>query len=236
MEQSGATVAINDLLVSVHGHDENASMVLFPGGWPAGEAVSFERIRIKGAFTVSASAMGAGDKADGSAANLVKLTAPVGVTSLAGQNLTFAWPWPGAKPSVTAASGGATVALETAACGVRLPCYRFATTQGASYQVAAAGFVVQELAATRIKTDDDRLSVSADIDWARPLLHTRTAATVEVNMIPQVGDLSHVYGGVRRDETTDFTLTAVQPCHTKVTDISCSENGRTHGGAGWNHV
>jgi len=48
MEQAGATVAINDLLVSVHGHGENASMVLFPGGWPAGEAVSFERIRVKG--------------------------------------------------------------------------------------------------------------------------------------------------------------------------------------------
>ena len=50
MEQAGATVAINDLLVSVHGHGTNASMVLFPGGWPAGEPVSFQRIRVKGTY------------------------------------------------------------------------------------------------------------------------------------------------------------------------------------------
>jgi hypothetical protein len=31
------------------------------------------------------------------------------------------------------------------------------------------------------------------------------------------GELSHVFGGVRRDDETDFTLTAVQPCHTKAT-------------------
>jgi len=48
-----STVAINDLLASIHGHGENASLVLFPGGWPAGEAVSFERIRVKGAFVTT---------------------------------------------------------------------------------------------------------------------------------------------------------------------------------------
>lgn len=31
------------------------------------------------------------------------------------------------------------------------------------------------------------------------------------------GELSHVYGGVRRDSATDFTLTAVQPVHTSKT-------------------
>ena len=31
------------------------------------------------------------------------------------------------------------------------------------------------------------------------------------------GELSHVYGGVRRDDATDFTLTAVQPVHTSKT-------------------
>ena len=31
------------------------------------------------------------------------------------------------------------------------------------------------------------------------------------------GELSHVYGGVRRDSETDFTLTAVQPVHTSKT-------------------
>lgn len=31
------------------------------------------------------------------------------------------------------------------------------------------------------------------------------------------GELSHVFGGVRRDDVTDFTLTAVQPVHTSKT-------------------
>ena len=83
-------------------------MVLFPGGWPAGETVRFERIRIKGAFTVSATATGAGDKADGSAPLPVKLTSPVRIASLAGQNLTVAW-WVGAAPTVKV-EGGASVA------------------------------------------------------------------------------------------------------------------------------
>ena len=79
-------------------------MVLFPGGWPAGETVRFERIRIKGAFTVSATATGAGDKADGSAPLPVKLTSPVRIASLAGQNLTVAW-WVGAAPTVKVEGG-----------------------------------------------------------------------------------------------------------------------------------
>ena len=74
-------------------------MVLFPGGWPAGETVRFERIRIKGAFTVSATATGAGDKADGSAPRPVKLTSPVRIASLAGQNLTVAW-WAGSHTHI----------------------------------------------------------------------------------------------------------------------------------------
>ena len=135
MEQSGATVAINDLLVSVHGHDDNASMVLFPGGWPAGQSVRFERIRTKGAFVVSAAAVGAGDKADGSAPLPVQLTAPVDIASLAGQNLTVAWA-AGETPTVKAV-GGAAVPVEAVGCGVQgtlgLSCYRFATAVGGSY-------------------------------------------------------------------------------------------------------
>ena len=110
-------------------------MVLFPGGWPAGETVRFERIRTKGAFTVSATATGAGDKADGSAPLPVKLTSPVRIASLAGQNLTVAW-WAGAAPTVKV-EGGASVAVEPASCGVAAtlgrPCYRFATAVGESY-------------------------------------------------------------------------------------------------------
>ena len=40
------------------------------------------------------------------------------------------------------------------------------------------------------------------------------------------GELSHVYGGVRRDSETDFTLTAVQPCHTSKTLKTLMNKGR----------
>ena len=36
-------------------------------------------------------------------------------------------------------------------------------------------------------------------------------------LLNEDGELSQVFGGVRRDESTDFTLTAVQPCHTSKT-------------------
>ena len=39
----------------------------------------------------------------------------------------------------------------------------------------------------------------------------------ELSRLNEDGELSHVYGGVRRDSTTDFTLTAVQPVHTSKT-------------------
>jgi hypothetical protein len=98
---------------------------------------------------VSAAAVGAGDNAaaaaaadsarSGSAGPLpVKLTEPVEITSLAGANLTFAW-WPGSTPSVKAVTGAsgsaAAVVVEAVPCGVRLPCFRFSTTQGVSYEV-----------------------------------------------------------------------------------------------------
>ena len=139
-------------------------MVLFPGGWPAGETVRFERIRIKGAFTVSATATGAGDKADGSAPLPVKLTSPVRIASLAGQNLTVAW-WAGAAPTVKV-EGGASVAVEPASCGVAAtlgrPCYRFATAVGESYTLQGSasptlkqdGDADLERSIKTIKTDD----------------------------------------------------------------------------------
>ena len=36
-------------------------------------------------------------------------------------------------------------------------------------------------------------------------------------LLDEDGELSHVFGGVRRDDETDFTLTAVQPVHTSKT-------------------
>lgn len=83
IENSGATVAINDLLASVHGHGANASLRILPGGWPQGEHVSFSDIRVRGAFTVSASAVGTGTG--------VSLTSAVAVKSLAGNPLTIYW-------------------------------------------------------------------------------------------------------------------------------------------------
>jgi hypothetical protein len=117
--------------------------------------VERRNIRIKGAFTVSAAAVGAGDKATD--ALPVKLTAPVRITSHAGRNLTLAW-WVGAKPpTVTVARNGGggssarsdskdsgsesgrggdrAVMVVAVHCGVRRPCYRFATTQGATYSI-----------------------------------------------------------------------------------------------------
>ena len=119
--------------------------------------VDRRNIRIKGAFTVSAAAVGAGDNATD--ALPVKLTAPVSITSHAGQNLTLAW-WVGAKPptvtvtrdggggssarsdsidsdSSSDSSGGGDSAVVVVAvdCGVRRPCYRFATTQGDTYSI-----------------------------------------------------------------------------------------------------
>ena len=123
IENSGATVAVNDLLASVHGHGTNASLRLFAGGWPAGEAVSFRDVRIRGAFTVSAAATG-------QAGDVAKLTGAVSVDSIAGNPLTFAWP-AAAKPSVKEA-GGAAVAVAAAGEGA----WRFETKPGQQYSIA----------------------------------------------------------------------------------------------------
>jgi hypothetical protein len=39
MENSGATVAVNDLLVSRHGHGSAAAIRVLPAGWPAQQPV-----------------------------------------------------------------------------------------------------------------------------------------------------------------------------------------------------
>ena len=49
-------------------------------------------------------------------------------------------------------------------------------------------------------------------------------------MLNEKGELAYVYGGVRRDDTTDFTLTAVQPCHTSAT-LSSLEPSKKQGRA-----
>lgn len=121
IENSGATVAVNDLLASVHGHGDQAVLRLFPGGWPMGQKIAFSNIRVKGAFTVSAMAVGAvGDQVD--------LSGPVTITSHAGLPLTVKWPMTGVQPNVTVANTG--VHIPTTSVG---SAFRFATKVGQTY-------------------------------------------------------------------------------------------------------
>jgi hypothetical protein len=87
MENSGANVAINDLLVSRHGHGETAALRFFPGGWPQDQPVSFQNILTKGAFRVSASANGLGD------GKPVYYTEPITITSVVGNPCVFQNPF-----------------------------------------------------------------------------------------------------------------------------------------------
>lgn len=121
VENSGATVAVNDLLASVHGHGDQAVLRLFPGGWPVGQKITFSNIRVKGAFTVSATAVGVvGDQVD--------LSGPVTITSYAGSPLSVKWPTMGVKPNVTVARTGARVPTTSVGSA-----FRFATQVGQTY-------------------------------------------------------------------------------------------------------
>ena len=98
VENSGATVAINDLLASVHGHGQNSTLHLFPGGslaWPLqeGQQVTFQDIRVRGAFAVSATAIGI-------ESGSIKTVKPVRIKSLAGNTLTIKWPYNRGAPPV----------------------------------------------------------------------------------------------------------------------------------------
>jgi hypothetical protein len=60
MENSGATVAINDLLVSRHGQGAYKAIRYLPNGWPHGQPVSFANIRVKGGHLAAGQAVGVG--------------------------------------------------------------------------------------------------------------------------------------------------------------------------------
>lgn len=122
IENSGATVAVNDLLASVHGHGDRAVLRLFPGGWPAGQTVNFADIRVRGAFTVSARAVGA-------VADKVALAGPVTITSDAGSPLSVQWPVAGVTPNVTLASDGTDVPVASVGSAT----FRFSTQAGQTY-------------------------------------------------------------------------------------------------------
>ena len=129
LENAGATAAVSDLLASVHGHEEGAALLLFPGGWPEGEHVSFGRLRVQGAFLVAANATGRGDGLSN-----VDFIGGVTIDSLAGQSLTLGWRL--GTPKVRAATGGA-VSVSPAQCDVPMPCFRFGTAAGVQYSISA---------------------------------------------------------------------------------------------------
>ena len=117
LENIGATVAINDLLLQSHG----GILRLFPV-WDAlalGPA-SFSTLRAYGAFLVSASV----DKGGA--------VSPVALISEVGGDLVFASPWGGGATPVATDGAGAAVPVTSVSPGV----FSIATRAGGTYTIA----------------------------------------------------------------------------------------------------
>jgi len=121
-------VAINDLLVSMHGHGNVSALRFFPGGWTTGQPVSFVNIRTKGAFLMAASAVGQGD---GVTPWYVQ---PIKITSLAGKTCTVVDPFNNGSYPIVRDSQGRSVPVWGVATG-----YQFFTEVGGSYTLAGGG-------------------------------------------------------------------------------------------------
>jgi hypothetical protein len=117
LENIGATVAINDLLLQSHG----GRMRFFPV-WNAAALgpASFTTLRAYGAFLVSASVDASG------------IVGTVSLASEVGGDVVFESPWPG-SPKVVAGAGGA-VPTTAVSPGV----YSFASKAGGKYTISAA--------------------------------------------------------------------------------------------------
>jgi hypothetical protein len=117
LENIGATVAINDLLLQSHG----GVMRFFPV-WNASALgpASFTTLRAYGAFLVSASVDGGG------------AVSPVTLFSEVGGSLVFASPWGGGVPQVTDGKG-ATVPVTTVSPGM----YSFPTSAGDTFTITS---------------------------------------------------------------------------------------------------
>ena len=118
LEDVGATVAINDMLLQSHG----GVMRFFPV-WNATAlgAASFTTLRAYGAFLVSASV------------DAVGTVSTVSLTSEVGDDVVFATPWGGATPPVVKDGTGAAVPTTPVSPGV----YSFSTAVGGSYSISA---------------------------------------------------------------------------------------------------
>jgi len=120
LEQVGATVAVNELLLQSH----ETFLVFFPA-WGTGLAASFTTLRARGAFLVSASVTTGG------------LVGPVTILSEKGAACTFLSPWAAATPPrvTLALAGGKVDVVATIVRGVSV--WRFQTTPGAAYEINA---------------------------------------------------------------------------------------------------
>ena len=120
LENIGATVAINDLLLQSHG----GTMRFFPV-WNATAlgGASFTTLRAYGAFLVSASVDAGG------------AVSPVALASEVGGDVVFAAPWGGATIPKVADGSGATVPVTTVSPGV----FSFPTVAGGTYTISSGG-------------------------------------------------------------------------------------------------
>jgi alpha-L-fucosidase 2 len=117
LENIGATVAINDMLLQSHG----GVMRFFPV-WDAAALgpASFTTLRAYGAFLVSASVDAGG------------VVSPVALSSEVGGDVVFESPWAGATPSVVDGAGAA-VPVAAVSAGV----FSFTTAAGGAYTISA---------------------------------------------------------------------------------------------------
>jgi alpha-L-fucosidase 2 len=116
LENIGATVAINDLLLQSHG-----GRIRFFPAWNATAlgAASFTTLRAYGAFLVSATIDGSGT------------VGPVSLESERGGDVVFESAWPGSAPKVASAAG-ATIPTTVASPGV----YSFVSKAGEKYTIS----------------------------------------------------------------------------------------------------
>ena len=119
LENIGATVAINDLLLQSHG----GRMRFFPVWNATGlGAASFTTLRAYGAFLVSAAIDAHGT------------VAPVSLESEVGGDVVFESPWSGSAAPKVASEAGATVLTTVVSPGV----YSFTSKAGGKYTISSS--------------------------------------------------------------------------------------------------
>ena len=116
-ECSGATQAVNDMLMSSYGSP--LPVIRLFAAWPAGEDASFTTLRAKGAFLVSGSISGGAVQ-------------PAYLLSEQGADCAVLSPWPSGRLAVRDAAGNGVPCQRDP----RLGAYIFPTEKGASYTIS----------------------------------------------------------------------------------------------------